>query len=132
MGHPFRFPASLRLKKGWEFDLVFRTGRRVKGELVRLLFLDAGEGFPRLGAAVGKRQGSSVVRSRGRRVLREAFRVCRPWMKDGVWVVAMLRSSGLKAGAGEIYADMVTLLTKEGLLVPGYPPVFPRNGEWSD
>ncbi len=131
MDHPFRFPASLRLKKGWEFDLVFRTGRRVKGELVRLLFLDAGEGPPKLGAAVGKRQGSSVVRSRGRRILREAFRVCRPWMKDGVWIVAMLRSAGLKAGTGEIYADMVALLKKEEILKPGFPPVFPSDREAS-
>lgn len=128
MDHPFRFPASLRLKKGWEFDLVFRTGRRVKGELVRLLFLDTGDGFPRLGTAVGKRQGGAVVRSRGRRVLREAFRVCRPWMKDGIWLVAMLRSAGLEAGTEEIYADMVTLLRKEQILRPGFPEVFPSGG----
>lgn len=127
MDRPFRFPANLRLKKGWEFDLVFRTGRRVKGELVRLLFLDTGEGPPRLGAAVGKRQGNSVVRSRGRRILREAFRVARPWMKDGIWVVAMLRTAGLQAGSGEVYADMVALLSKEGLIRAGFPPVFPNG-----
>lgn len=98
---------------------------------MRLLFLDAGEGPPKLGAAVGKRQGSSVVRSRGRRILREAFRVCRPWMKDGVWIVAMLRSAGLKAGTGEIYADMVALLKKEEILKPGFPPVFPSDREAS-
>lgn len=132
MDHPFRFPASLRLKKGWEFDLVFRTGRRVKGELVRLLFLGVGDGPPRLGAAVGKRQGSSVARNRGRRILREAFRVLHPWMKDGVWIVAMLRSAGLKAGTREIYTDMVALLRKEELLKPGFPPVFPPGGEASD
>jgi len=96
------------------------------------LFLDAGEGLPRLGAAIGKRQGSSVVRSRGRRTLREAFRVCRPWMKDGIWIVAMLRSAGLRAGTGEIYADMVALLKKEELLRPGFPPVFSSGGEASD
>ncbi|MFA0889304.1 MAG: ribonuclease P protein component [Synergistales bacterium] len=128
MDHPFRFPANFRLKKGWEFDLVFRTGRRVKGELVRLLFLDTGEGVPRLGAAVGKRQGSSVVRSRGRRVLREAFRVCRPWVRDGIWIVAMLRSAGLESGTNEIYAELVRLLGREGFLSSGYPQVFPRSG----
>ena len=32
----FGFSRALRLKRGWEFDLVFRTGRRAHGELVRL------------------------------------------------------------------------------------------------
>jgi hypothetical protein len=52
-------------------------------------------------------------------------------MKDGVWIVAMLRSAGLKAGTGEIYADMVALLKKEEILKPGFPPVFPSGGEAS-
>jgi len=130
MGHPFRFPASLRLKKGWEFDLVFRTGRRVKGELVRLLFLDTGEGPFRLGVAVGKRQGTSVVRNRGRRILREAFRHCRPWMKDGIWIVAMLRTAGLDSGPREVYADLAALLAREGMLSPGVPLTFhPHRGK---
>lgn len=132
MDRLFGFPADFRLKKGWEFDRVFRTGRRVKGELVRLLFLDTGEGPPRLGAAVGKRQGASVVRNRGRRILREAFRNCRPWLKEGIWIVAMLRSAGLCAGAGEIYEDLVRLLEREGLLRPGFPTHFPPNGKTND
>ncbi|NLI96865.1 MAG: ribonuclease P protein component [Synergistaceae bacterium] len=129
MDRLFGFPDDFRLKKGWEFDRVFRTGRRVKGELVRLLFLDTGDGPPRLGAAVGKRQGSSVRRNRGRRILREAFRHCRPWLKEGVWIVAMLRTVGLSAGAREIYTDLVHLLEAEGLLKPGFPKLFPTQGE---
>lgn len=95
---------------------------------MRLLFLETGEGPPRLGAAVGKRQGSSVVRSRGRRVLREAFRACRPWVKEGLWIVAMLRSAGLESRTNEVYAELVRLLDKEGFLKPGYPYPFQRSG----
>lgn len=132
MSRPLRFPANFRLKKGWEFDLVFRTSRRVKGELVRLLFVETSEGLPRLGVAVGKRQGPSVVRNRGRRVLREAFRHCRPWVRNGVWIVAMLRTSGLEAKAGEIYEEMARLLDREGLLTEGIPVFFPQGEEGRD
>jgi len=132
MSRPFKFPANFRLKKGWEFDLVFRTSRRVKGELVRLLFVETGEGPPRLGAAVGKRQGTSAVRSRGRRVLREAFRHCRPWIRNGIWIVAMLRTSGLKAKTDEIYEEMARLLDRQGLLKEGIPVFFPRGEEGRD
>ena len=45
----------MRLKKGWEYDYVFRTGSRFKGELVRLLFVEAPDDRTRIGLAVGKR-----------------------------------------------------------------------------
>ncbi|MBQ2617254.1 MAG: ribonuclease P protein component, partial [Synergistaceae bacterium] len=32
-------PRISRLRKGWEFDQIFRTGTRLNGELVRILYL---------------------------------------------------------------------------------------------
>jgi ribonuclease P protein component len=114
---------ELTIKKGWEFDLIFRTGLRIQGELVRLLFLrDSSEGhsgkIPRVGYAVGKRQGKAHVRNRGRRVLREAFRRLRPWVVPDVVLVLSLKDRGLGAGAVEIYRDMARVLWKNGLFTP--------------
>ena len=106
---------GLTLKKGWEFDLVFRTGLRVQGELVRLLFLRETGRSLRVGYAVGKRQGKAHVRNRGRRVLREAFRRLAPWVAPDVTLVLSLKDRGLDAKATEVLQDMAGLFRRQGL-----------------
>ena len=117
---------GLTIRKGWEFDFIFRTGFRVQGELVRLLFLrETGMKSPprevRVGYVVGKRQGKSHVRNRGKRILREAFRRLCPWMFPSVTVVVSLKDKALCAKANEIYYDMARVLRKNGLLKPDWP-----------
>jgi ribonuclease P protein component len=112
---------GLTIKKGWEFDLIFRTGLRVQGELVRLLFLKWTEPGPRVGYAVGKRQGKAHVRSRGRRILRESFRRLSPWIFPDVTMVLSLKDRGLTVKAHEIYGDMARILKKNRLLKLDWP-----------
>jgi ribonuclease P protein component len=106
---------GLTIKKGWEFDLIFRTGLRIQGELVRLLFLRGTGKAPRVGYAVGKRQGRAHVRNRGRRVLREAFRRLHPWVVPDIALVLSLKDKALGAGAVEVYRDMARVLQRHGL-----------------
>ncbi len=118
---PFVYPSHDRLKKGWQFDLVFRTGRRESGALVRLLFVESPDGTTRFGVAVGKQQGSAPVRSRGKRILRESVRRLRPWVKDGFWIVCTLKSAGLDKNARAVYIDMARIFSRAGLMVQGWP-----------
>ncbi|MDO9508382.1 MAG: ribonuclease P protein component [Thermovirgaceae bacterium] len=120
---PFRYPRQDRLRKGWQFDLVFRTGRRENGALVRLLFVPSPDGKTRFGVAVGKQQGSSPVRSRGKRVLRESLRRLRPWVREGFCIICMLRNTSLRRNARDIYEDLAKVAARAGLMEAGWPGV---------
>ena len=88
---------------------------------MRLLFLEVPDSPVRIGLAVGKKQGASHERNRGRRILKEGFRRLRPWMKDGFWFVASLRDQGMTANAREIYSDLARLLFRSAFLRSDWP-----------
>ncbi|PIE54007.1 MAG: ribonuclease P protein component [Dethiosulfovibrio peptidovorans] len=115
------YPASLRLRRGWEFDTVFRIGRRCSGGLVRLLFLEVSGETTRFGVVAGKKQGNACIRSRGRRVLREAARRLAPWTCCGYWLVLGLSRKGLESDARRIYLDLASLMDHAGLLTADWP-----------
>ncbi len=71
--------------------------------------------------AVGRKQGKSHVRNRGRRVLREGARRLLPWVREGVWIILSLRSAGLTANARDVYMDLAAVLSREGLLTLDWP-----------
>jgi ribonuclease P protein component len=111
----FSLPASRRLKNQWEFNVVFRAGRTLKGELVRICYLYR-DGGTRVGFTVGKKIAGAVARTRGRRILRESIRRLLPWTKEGIWFVASLREKGLDSDAISIYYEIAELLEKSGML----------------
>ena len=122
----FGFAPPRRLKKGWEFDAVFRTGRQQRGELVRLYYLHASnrQGVPaKVGVTVGKRIANAVGRARGRRMLRESFRRLIPWMKEDLWAVASLREVALASDAQTVYRDLAKVLQRAHLLTDEWPGV---------
>jgi ribonuclease P protein component len=122
----FSLPKTIRLKKGWEFNQVFRTGFRIQGELVRLLCLKRVETetnrseiqHSRVGFAVGKKQCNSCGRNRGKRILREAMRRLMPYVTPGLDIVATLKDTAVKSNtnAVDIYLDSAKILVKRGLL----------------
>lgn len=111
-------PKVLKLRKGWEFDLIFRTGIRINGELVRLLYLrdDSDSENVKFGLAVGKRQGKAHVRVRGRRILREAFRNLSDKLLPGTSLVLGLKAQGLEAKSQDIQRDLEKLFRRKKLL----------------
>ena len=117
----FGFSSAARLKKGWQFDFVFRTGRRDSGALVRLLYVTKAKGETQAGVAVGKKIAGAVQRAHGRRVLREAVRRLLPWLRDDVWFVVSLRECGIGANARDVYYDLAACMKRRGLFVAEWP-----------
>ncbi len=91
-----RFPASLRLRKRPEFLCVQRRGRRVTTRhfVLALWQRDLTPGAEtRLGITTSRHVGCAVVRSRLRRLVREAFRATRPLWPAGLDVVVIVREA---------------------------------------
>jgi ribonuclease P protein component len=72
-----------RLSRSRDFDTVYRRGRSVSTRYLVLYWFDRAENSngdvaPRLGIAVPKKLGGSVVRNKMKRRLREAWRLALP------------------------------------------------------
>ncbi len=117
----FGFSSAVRLTHGWQFDLVFRTGRRETGELVRLLFVDRPGSSTLVGVTVGRKTANAARRTRGRRIMREAFRRLLPWIKDEVWIIGSLREKALDSSSRDVYMDIARSLKKRGLMKKDWP-----------
>ena len=94
---PHGFPPALRIRKGPEFDRVFREGSRAGDALLVVNVLPNGLRHPRLGLAVGKGVGGAVVRNRVKRLLREAFRLHRAEFPAAHDLVVVAKAPGSAA-----------------------------------
>ena len=65
-----------RLKKEKDFNKVFKEGKRLFSGSLTLVYIPSKE--LKVGFAVGKKHGGSVVRNRIKRLLRESFRSFSP------------------------------------------------------
>ena len=93
---------------------------------MRMYFLRTDEDTTRFGVAVGKKLAGAVMRSRGRRMLRESLRRLAPWVKNGHWIILSLRERALPLKADDVYADAVNVLERSGLLGDGW-----KGSNWS-
>ena len=76
-----------RLKKQKDFDRVFKEGKRLFSESLTLIYLPSKE--LKVGFAVSKKHGKSVVRNRIKRLLRESFRSFSPEKMKNFFFVFM-------------------------------------------
>ncbi len=109
-----------RLKLGCDFKRVRLEGRRVAVGCLLLNWLVPGPaGHARVGVVVSNKLGSAVVRSRARRLLREAFRLHQYDLVGPVDLVLVARPSIVGKKFAEVERDFLAALDKAGLLKTG-------------
>ncbi|MEO6599905.1 MAG: ribonuclease P protein component [Polyangiaceae bacterium] len=87
-----RFPTSSRVRKRAEFLSIQNGGQRVSTpRFVLILTASSASGSPRLGVTASRRVGNSVVRSRAKRLCREAFRATRELWPKGIDLVVIVK-----------------------------------------
>jgi ribonuclease P protein component len=87
------FPKSSRLCSRTDFRRVYERRCSVGDDLVRLLGRLNKLSYPRLGLAVSRQSGNAVQRNRWKRLLREAFRLSRPKLPEGLDFIVMPRAA---------------------------------------
>jgi ribonuclease P protein component len=70
-----RFGRNRRLTKAREFEAVHQARMRKASGPLSVACIPNGLGYSRLGLSIGRRVGGAVVRSRIKRLIREAFRL---------------------------------------------------------
>jgi len=103
----------MRMTAKRDFDRAFAKGGRARGATVSVVVRENGFGHSRLGLSIGRRIWKSAVkRNRVRRIFREAFRLSRPELPDGLDVIMMASRPGLVPRLDETRTELVTLVAK--------------------
>ena len=100
-----KFPKSDHLRKTKEFDAVYRKGRSCRSSFLVLYALPNGFDRNRIGFSISSRKvRHAATRNRLRRLLREAFRRHKAFVKPGY--------------------DIVIAVTRAPAPVPGYEAIL--------
>ena len=109
-------PSSRRIKQGRDFARARAQGLRlVHGCLIMNWFVLPPGSASRVGVITTRRLGSAPIRSRARRLLREAFRARQSCLARPADVVLVARPSIVGRVFQEVERDFVAALRKAGL-----------------
>ena len=117
-----RFPKAARLASASEFALLKREGSSFHGKYMILSVLrNAPTADTRIGIITSRRVGGAVVRTKVRRRIRECFRLSRPQLVPGVWMVVVARAYAARASSEELRSEWSQLARKSGILLDANP-----------
>jgi ribonuclease P protein component len=79
-----RLLKQYRLRRQVDFDRVYERSAHAADEFLVVNACPNGLAYSRLGLSVSRKVGGAVVRNRWKRLMREAFRLCRQQLPSGV------------------------------------------------
>ena len=101
-----RFPSRFRVRKRPEFLSIQERGQRVSTpSFVLILNATTAGDSPRLGITASRRVGNAVVRSRAKRLIREAFRATRELWPKGVDLVVIVKRAPGESKLANVVAE---------------------------
>ncbi len=105
------------IKENREFRRVYRRGKCSVAQAVVTYSLESRIGKIRVGITSGKKIGGAVTRNRARRVIRAAFRMCKPYLKPNASadLVFVARTATAKCKSTELADVILRQLTQAGL-----------------
>jgi len=70
-------PKRSLVRKGWEYQAIYKKGKRFKGNNFTLIVAENNLGYNRLGISIHSQIKGAVKRNRIKRIIRESFRLAR-------------------------------------------------------
>ena len=114
-GVSYRFTRDERIRKRNDFLRVYADGARYVCPEFAGFYLKTGNAVSRLGMSVGRKVGSSVVRNRLKRRIREIFRLHKHLLKPGYDIIINPREGDSKYG--ELEKAMLGFFSSAGLMI---------------
>jgi ribonuclease P protein component len=106
-----------RVKQGRDFARIKNNGRRMTRGCLIANWMELPVGSkPRVGVITSRKLGNAVVRSRARRLLREAFRVHQRELRQPVDLVLIARNSIVGMNFAAVETDYMNVLRHGKLL----------------
>ncbi len=106
-----RFPSRCRLRRRSDFDRVYRRRHSVSDDRLIVYGLPNGLEHSRLGLSVSRKFGGAVDRNRVKRLLREAFRLSRKELPEGLDLIVIPRPA-TRPRLAEIRSSLVRLASR--------------------
>lgn len=105
------FPPHLRLRTQGQFDRVYKARLFAADDVLVVNAAASDLPHPRLGLSVSKKVGNAVTRNRWKRLIREAFRLSRHELPEGLDLVVRPQK-GATDGLPSIRRSLVALVRR--------------------
>ena len=119
---PLRLPSHERMRRPWEFRSVRENGRTLAGRamVINCLLPGMSPGLSvkgrKFGVVVSRKLGGAVQRNRAKRLLREAYRLTRPSLREDMRIVMVGRKAILSMKCDEVRQDLLHVAGRAGLI----------------
>ena len=102
----------VRSLKNRDFGRVYRPGKSKADDCLVLYILENGTDVKRLGITVSKKIGNSVVRSRVKRIIKEAWRVQEDYFLNGYDYVFIARINAKEKKSTDLEVSVRRLVSR--------------------
>lgn len=109
-------PHPNKLKKSWEFQRVYKKGKKYWDTYFVVYVYNAQLTQPRLGITVSKKVGKSVQRNRVKRLIRETFRRIKSELHPQYDIVVVGRTAACKLSVNQVYDSLSKLFRRASIL----------------
>ncbi|WP_106626031.1 ribonuclease P protein component [Selenomonas massiliensis] len=123
----YTLPRAKMIKRRSDFQLVYQRGVSVAGRRMILYVLRDPRVAGRVGFAAGKKLGCAAVRSRVKRLLREAYRLMQHELRRDVGILLIGRAGLVEGKMQDAAQDLRTLARRAKIFAAGGTPR--RTGE---
>jgi ribonuclease P protein component len=86
-----QFLSQYRVRRGGDFRRAYQRRRSVADQQIVVYGYPNGLPYPRLGVSASRRLGGATERNRWKRLLREAFRLTRTELPNGIDLIVIPR-----------------------------------------